>query len=294
MGTELDWLEREERYRRRVTRLIMISLLLTAAIVGAAFWLQTRRMKATRLASERATAEQIAAAAKQRRDLYAAESTATANRWASFVNQYGVQPIEGVPLLQLPLPGGVSATEYARRAWADYVLAIDPRTTPEQREQWYRQYYIEVMNDGPLRPSAILLPAAVQDSLTMRIERPSFTEIAASQVHVGMREPPAEPAPSLEGLPQAMTPEGGMPPSPPAAEPETAAQPPAAAEAATEPAPTPTPVTEPAETLPDPTPPIEALPEPTPPPVAEPNPIPPAEPVQPPPAPAPPDTTPRP
>jgi hypothetical protein len=115
---------------------------------------------------------------------------------------------------------------------------FDPQATPEQIDEWYRKYYVDVMNDGPLRPSAILLPAIDQAGTKLSMEKPSFPQIAAAQIAVGMRVPappdstdmmetPVEPAasapPSSPASAVARTPDSTSPATPPAPEPPPAA-----------------------------------------------------------------------
>ena len=197
MGTELDWLEREERYRRRVTRLVTLSVVVVGVLVGVTGYLHNKQVKQARAAAQKAQVEAQAAAAKRLRDAHAAESTAVATRLSRFISRYSATPVQGAPILQVPLPSGVGVNEFVGRVWSDYAQMIDPRVTAEQRAQWFKQYYLDVMNDATLRPTAILVPAVQQDSVTLEIQRPSFTDIAQAQVSVGMREAPA-PAPEAQ------------------------------------------------------------------------------------------------
>jgi len=259
MGLELDWLEREERYRRRVLRLIIVSVVLVAGLIGTLAFLRTKAVKEAQATAASASQAARQAAVKQQRDTFVADSSATANRYAGFVRTHAATPLESTPLLQIPLAHGTAIAPFVRDLWSEYVHVLDPQTTAEQESDWYRQYYIDVMNDGPLRPRAVLLPSMKQESTKLVLQKATFTDITIGQVAVGMREAPQEVR--MDSL-AAAAPSAELPTSPPAA-----TAPPAAA------TPPPAPPSEPAP------------PESTPPP---------PEPDITPPAVAPPDTTPKP
>jgi hypothetical protein len=219
MGIEIDWLEREERYRQRVTRLIMGGVAVAVALGIGARVIYTKRVRNDEFAAQKSRNDALLAAEKQRRDLFTAESTATADRYKGFMEKYGASPVATSPLLQVPLPRGTSVHDFVRRIWPEYARAADPMAPETVREQWFKRYYVDLMNEGPLRPSSVLLPSMQQDSTRLTLQRATLTDIANAQVQVGMREalPPPETAPAdvpaaAPGAPQ--TAAGGAPPPP--------------------------------------------------------------------------------
>lgn len=264
MGLELDWLEREERYRRRVLRMMIAGLLVVGGAIAVTAYLGGKRKQATIAAAGAQAVAAREAEAKRVRNLFVADSSAAANRYGGFVQRHGAQPLETLPLLQIPLPRGQSPVAFGRTLWSEYVRVVDPQATPQQEVDWYRQYYVDVMHDGPLRGSAVLLPTIQQVGTQLVLDKPSFTDITRGQILVGMREEMPEVA--IDSL-AAM--QGSEPPASPTEQPAPAP----------EPAPTP-----------PPTPPAEPKPAPTPAPA---KPDSPAVPDEPPPA-APPDTVPKP
>lgn len=308
MGLELDWLEREERYRRRVLRFMTVGFLVVAALVGT---LAITRARAVRRAqAERARAAEAARAAevKRQRDAFVADSSATANRLAGFLGRHGALPLEGLPFIEVPLPADLPVRSHVERLWTEYARVVDPSTTAEQEEVWFRQYYVDVLNDGPLRGRSVLLPAVHQSGTQLGFEHYGFAEITRAQVAVGAREEveeapvdttavpegAAEPAPESPPTEQTPAPAPATPAtaSPPAQEPAPASAPasePSPTGEAAPPSPPPAPVTpatppsgaatSPSQPAPAATPPDTAAPAPTPAPEL---------------TPAPPDTTPKP
>lgn len=197
MSLELDWLEREERYRQRVTRLLTVAVILVAALLGTGFYLRSRHVKSMREAAARAAQEQQRERVRRQREQFAADSTAAADRYKSFKEDYRTEPLEGLPLLAVPLPSGQPVRSFLERAWADYVQVIDPNATSDESITWFRQNYTDVMNDGPLRGRAILLPKLEQKGTMLEIEKSTFTQITRAQIEVGMREEIEAPTDSL-------------------------------------------------------------------------------------------------
>jgi hypothetical protein len=294
MGVELDWLEREERYRRRVLRMMVIAVVLVGGVILAFAYTRGRALKQQRAAAAQQAMAKREADAQARRAQFVADSTATANRLAEFMRVHGASPLLDLPILMIPLPPGVSADALARRVWTEYARVADPSVSAATESDWYRLYYVDLMNSGPLRGRGILLPAMRQDNTTLVIRKPSFTDITRAQIEVGMRDMPVDTpmdttlTPPVEAEPGAVT-----PPVPPA----RAETPALAPEPAPVPTPTPPAAPEPAP-LPTPTPPAapEPAPVPIPTPPAAPEPLPEPVPMSPPvdTMPAAPDTTPKP
>jgi hypothetical protein len=192
MGLEIDWLEREERYRRRILRLMTGAAVLVGVLLAIFAYTGSRREKKARVAAAQAAAEAREAEAQRRRDAFVADSSAVANRIAAFNNTYKPAQIEALPLVEIPLPSGQPRPAFVRRLWSEYVRVLDPQASAEQEAELYKQYYVELMNDGPLRGRSILLPTLKQDGTKVSMEKPSFTDITRGQIVVGMREAPPE------------------------------------------------------------------------------------------------------
>lgn len=188
MGLELDWLEREERYRRRVVRLMGGALLVVGIVIGVAAYMGSKRDKASRAASAQAAATAREAAAKAKRDAFVADSSAAANRYAGFLQRYGAVQVETLPLLEIPLARGRPSQPFVRQLWSEYVRVLDPKAGSQEEAEWYRQYYVDLMNDGPLRGRAVLLPSSKLDVTRLVMQKPNFTDITRAQIVVGMRE----------------------------------------------------------------------------------------------------------
>jgi hypothetical protein len=184
-----------------------------------------------------------------------------------------------VPILQIPLPGGVSRPALVQRVWTEYARVADPTVSAATEADWYRLHYVGLMNDGPLRGRAILLPQMRQEGTALHIRKASFADITRAQIEVGMREVPVEfdstaalagteaptepPAEAATETPPAVAPPPSTPPPtppPPAPQPAPTPPPPAPAPADTPPAEPPTPVVPPADAKPLELPPIEPVP----------------------------------
>jgi len=280
MAFEADWLEREERYRRRVVKLLALGFVLAGAAIGTVAILRGRAARQASVAAAAAARAAREAEAQRVRDAFVADSTAAADRNNGFTNRHGATLVSGTPLIQIPLPVGTAVATHVQTLWPEYARVLDPQATPEQISEWYRKYYVDVMNDGPLRPSAILFPEIEQKGTKLFMERASFGQIASAQITVGMRVPaPPDTTEMMESFQPAAAPAADAP--------ATAATAPAAtAPAATAPAATAPPAAAPAATAVADTPPA-ATPPPVTPPAVEPPVDPPAEPPV---EPAPPDS----
>lgn len=193
MAFELDWLEREERYRRRVGRLLGAAILLVVAGVTTIVVLHGRADKVRRAAAV-AAADAARIAEEQRvRAQFVADSTDAAQRFETFLTKYKAEIVPATPILEVPLPPGTGAPAYARQLWPEYARIASPQATDAEVESRFKQYYVDILNNGPLRGRAALLPAIDQKGKDLSILRPSFVSIAAAQVHVEMREAPLQP-----------------------------------------------------------------------------------------------------
>lgn len=188
MGLELDWLEREERYRRRLVRLLVVAVTLVGVSVLVFAMMRGRAAKAALMAEGQRRVAARDAEMLARKQQFTADSSATANRLAEFIRVHGASPMADLPILMVPLPPGVAAPALAQRVWTEYARVADPTVSAAVESDWYRLYYVDVMNEGPLRGRAVLLPAMRQSGTTLQILKPSFSDITQAQVAVGMRD----------------------------------------------------------------------------------------------------------
>src|SRR5438105_1790410 len=146
MTHELEWMEREERYRQRVARLLVGLSVVVFAALGTTLYLHGRHESATKRAEARAADEARLAEMKHERDAFTADSAAAANRLAQFLRSYQARPLAGIPLLQVPLPRGMAPAPFVDKLWREYAHVVDPNVDDEQQRSWYSQYYVDIMN----------------------------------------------------------------------------------------------------------------------------------------------------
>lgn len=197
--SELEWMEREERYKTGVVRtLILISVIVTV-FFGAGFWVLHRQQVATQKAEAEAEEAALLAEAARVRAEFAADSSAAANRLADFRHNYEVEDLEGAPVYLVPLPRNKSVQRFIAQVWADYMRVFDPEMSDEQIRNQFELHYINVMNnavynsrgaivwDGEMRPTAVILPSMKQRGRDLEFEKPSFAQIIRGQESAGIR-----------------------------------------------------------------------------------------------------------
>lgn len=197
--SELDWLEREERYKTRISRTLVLTSLAAILFFGTGFYLLHRQRQTSERAQEEAAAAAILAERSRLQQEYAADSTATIQRLITFNEQYGAESLEGAPVVLVPVPRGANLTRFLQRAWLDYAHIVDPDLTEDEARQWYRSHYVDVMNmawynsaghlswEGEERPTAILLPDLRQKGKDLEFQKPSFTQVVRGQHEAGLR-----------------------------------------------------------------------------------------------------------
>ncbi|MFQ5601229.1 MAG: hypothetical protein ACE5G2_11845 [Candidatus Krumholzibacteriia bacterium] len=211
MVFELDWLEREERYKTRITRILTSLTMLVAVLLGVGMWVKHRQEQAiSRAAAEAQEMARLAEIARERA-AYAADSVATAERLAAFIEAYGAESAEGAPILVVRLPARSSVGRYLRQVWSDFARVIEPEVGADDQRAWFKRRYVDVMNrawydsagglvwEGEMRPEAILIPAAKQKGKDLVFEKPTFNQIVRAQEIAGIR--PLEEPEMLEGDP---------------------------------------------------------------------------------------------
>ena len=197
--SELEWMEREERYRTRLTRALVLMSLLAAAFFGTGFWFLDRQQKATELAEAEAAQAALLAEAAAARAAYSADSAATMQRITDFRAAHPHRNLEGAPVVLVEIPRGRNVTGFLSATWDEYVLAVEPHADADRKRLLFKLYYVDVMNrawynsrgnlvwEGENRPTAILLPSTRQRGKDVEFEKPSFAQIVRGQEAAGIR-----------------------------------------------------------------------------------------------------------
>ncbi len=196
---ELDSIEREERYRSRVTRTLVLTTLLVVLFFGGGYWLLARRQKENAAASAAAATARIEAERLQLQRQFSADSAAAAARVTTFQEKFAAQDMDGGPIVLVQLPRGASVTRTLEQVWAEYARVVDPGIDSAKTREWFRAYYVDAMNrawynpagtlswEGDMQPTAILLPDTKQKGKDLDFEKPSFAQIVRGQESAGIR-----------------------------------------------------------------------------------------------------------
>lgn len=208
MSFEVDILEREERYRSRVKRTVVILAVLVGSGLATGLWVRHREAVAARkAAAEAETAAQLAEL-ERLQAAFTADSTAVANRLQDFRIHYEAVSEPGNPVMSVPLPSREPVLGFIRTVWNDYAATIKPDATEEEKRSWFNRYYVDVMNrcwynsagtlvwQGEQRPFAVLLPELRQRGLEVEVQKATFPQIVRAQESAGIRvlEPEEMPA----------------------------------------------------------------------------------------------------
>jgi hypothetical protein len=266
--SELDWLQREERYRSRFGRTLVVTALLAGVFLGVGTWKLQGRQKAAEQAAAQARESALRDAALKERAAFVADSTAAATRLAAFREKYGAQALEGAPILTVPLPHNASVPRFLQEVWEAYTHAVDPTLTPEQQREEFGEHYVDIMNlayynsagqivwQGEMHPQALLVPSVRQRGKDMEWDKPSFPQIVRGQETAGLRAASPDAGSAVVGEVPAGADSSGTVPSPPpgaspADSPPAASNPPQpSAPPQNPPAPSPAPTPSPPQTPP--------------------------------------------
>lgn len=224
--SELDWLEREERYKTRISRTLVLTSIAAVLFFGSGFYILHRQRQAREVARQEASMAAALAERQRQLDEIAADSTAAAQRLIDFNEQYKAEVLEGAQVVLVPVPSGANLTRFLQNAWLDYARIVEPEITEDDAREWYHSHYVDVMNmawynsaghlawEGDLRPKSVLFPELRQRSTEMDFLKPSFTQVVRGQHEAGLRveEAPEEGVMAMDEMNRA-TPEGGNTPS---------------------------------------------------------------------------------
>jgi hypothetical protein len=197
--SELEWMAREERYRTRLTRTLVLMSLIAAAFFGTGFWVLNRQQEALEQAEAEAAETALLAQAAQARGAWVADSTAAAQRVSDFLASHPVEELEGAPVLVVKIPRGRGVVGYLGSVWDTYANAVEPGLSDERKRLLFKLRYVDVMNqtwfnsrgnlvwEGMNPPSAILLPGVRQKGKELDLEKPTFPQIVRGQETAGIR-----------------------------------------------------------------------------------------------------------
>lgn len=197
--SELEWMAREERYRTRLTRMLVLMSLVAAVFFGSGFWILNQQQKRTEEAETAAAEAALLAEAAAARAAYAADSTAAAQRVNDFLAAHSVEELEGAPILVVKIPRGRGVASFLAEAWDDWARAAEPNADDARVRLLFKRHYVDVMNqtwynsrgrlvwEGINPPSAILLPALRQRGKDLEFERTTFAQIVRGQETAGIR-----------------------------------------------------------------------------------------------------------
>jgi len=199
VGFEVDILEREESYKRRINRMLtLIGIVALAAVIGG-FYLLHRQEVATREAEAAAEQMRLQAEIAARRAVYSADSASAFNRLAAFMDKYKAEKAQGAALFLIDLPSNRSVPNFLEEVWDDYAKTVDPKITEEGKRDLFRQKYIDAMNltwynskgqmvyEGEHRPNAILVPELKFKVTEVEMLQTTFPQVARAQVDAGLK-----------------------------------------------------------------------------------------------------------
>jgi hypothetical protein len=199
MSFEVDLLEREERYRARLNRLLAVLAVLIGGGLGAGFWWSHRQEQVAIKAAAAAKEAADRAAFERLQMEFSADSTAAADRLQAFKTQYAAEPVPGSPILIVQLPTSKPVQPFIREVWDAYASTVDPDAPDDARRGWFRRYYVDVMNrrwfnsagnltwEGEQRPTGVLVPEIKQRGTELEIQKPTFPQIVRAQEQAGIR-----------------------------------------------------------------------------------------------------------
>ena len=199
MSFEVDLLQREERYRSRVNRLLAVLAVVVGGGLGTAFWWTHRQEQAAIKAAAAAEEATQLAAVERARMAFSADSAAAATRLQEFKTLYAVEAVPGSPIFTIPMASGQPVQAFIREVWDAYTHTVNPNAPDDEQRAWFSRYYADVMNrcwfnsagtllwQGEQRPTAVLLPEVKQRGTEIEIQKPTFPQIVRAQETAGIR-----------------------------------------------------------------------------------------------------------
>jgi hypothetical protein len=199
VGFEVDILEREESYKRRVNRLLTIIGIVVLVAVAAGIYVNHRQAVTLRKAEEAAAESKRQAEIAAMRAAYSADSASAHTRLTEFMEKYHAEKTQGAPLFLIDLPANRSVPSFLQEVWDDYAQAVDPDITDTEKRDLFRLKYIDAMNltwynskgqlvwKGEHRPHAIIVPELRFKVTEVEMMQTSFPQVARAQVDAGLK-----------------------------------------------------------------------------------------------------------
>jgi hypothetical protein len=199
VGFEVDILEREESYKRRVNRMLTLIGITVALAVAGGFYMLDRQEKATIEAEAQAEKSKRLEEIAKQRAAYSADSTSAYNRLADFMDKYKAEKAQGASLFLIKLPDGKSTSAFLTEVWDDYAEAVEPGIDEQAKLDLYRLRYVDAMNQtwansqgklvwhGDHRPNSILVPELKFKFTHVEMLKTTFPQVARAQETAGIR-----------------------------------------------------------------------------------------------------------
>ena len=199
MGFEVDILERQESYKRRVNRMLTLIGITVALAVGGGFFMLDRQEKATIKAEADAEESKRLAEIATQRAAYSADSASAYNRLAEFMNKYKAEKAQGASLFLIKLPDGRSPSTFLAEMWDDYAETVEPGIDQSGKLDLYRLRYVDAMNQtwansqgklvwqGEHRPNSVLVPELKFKFTYVEMLKTTFPQVARAQEAAGIR-----------------------------------------------------------------------------------------------------------
>jgi hypothetical protein len=213
VGFEVDILEREESYKRRVNRLLTLIGIVVVLGIGAGVYLNHRQAVKTRQAEEAAADAKRRAEVAAARAAYSADSASAHTRLIEFMEKYDAEKAQGAALFLIDLPQNRSVASFLDEVWSDYAKTVDPNITESGKRDLFRLKYIDAMNlawyndkgqliwKGEHRPTAIIVPELRFKVTEVEMMQTTFPQVARAQIDAGIKTSEEEEEP--EALPAA-------------------------------------------------------------------------------------------
>ena len=199
MGFEVDILEREENYKRRVNRMLTLIVVTVGLAVGVGFFMLDRQEKATLKAEATAEESKRLAEIAALRAAYSADSSGAINRFTAFMDKYKAEKVQGAPLFLIKLPASKSPAGFLEKVWDDYANTVEPEIIDADKMDLYRVSYIDAMNQmwpnsagrlvwqGEHRPNSVVLPEFKFKFTSVEMMKTTFPQVARAQGLAGIR-----------------------------------------------------------------------------------------------------------
>ena len=199
MGFEVDILEREESYKRRINRMVTLIGVVVLLAVGGGYYALSRQAKNLEKAEEAAAETKRQAEIAALRATYSADSASAHTRFSAFMEKYKAEKVQGASIFQIKLPSNRSVNSFLEEVWDDYAKTVEPGITEAAKRDKFRLHYIDAMNvawynsrgridwRGEQRPNSILVPELKFKLTEVEMQKTTFPQVARAQVEAGIK-----------------------------------------------------------------------------------------------------------